>query len=244
MSKMAEILIIEDDPVAALSMARLLKLAGHEPQIAGNGYRGIEIARHQRPRYVLLDIALPGLDGYEVIGRLRQELAEPMTVIAITGYSQEEYRRRAVATGFDHYFLKPVDHDALFKLLSQAGTEPASALPAGRSPVVIESDGRPGQVITRSVEIVNTLGLHFRAADKIVRIARQFQANVSVGCDGRTASGRSILDLAILAAGCGARLVLEADGPDAEAAINALTGLIEHGFDELPPAPGAEIRSA
>lgn len=241
---MAEILIIEDEPDTALSMARLLKLAGHEPQIARNGYHGIEIARRQRPRYVLLDIALPGMDGFEVIGRLRQEMAEPMTVIAITGYGQEEFRRRAMATGFDHYFLKPVDHHALFELLSQPVTEPHPALPDGRSPVVILGDGPPGQVITRSVEIVNTLGLHFRAADRIVRIARQFQANVNVACDGRAASGRSILDLATLAAGCGARLVLEADGPDAEAAINALTGLIEHGFDELPPVRGAQIRSA
>jgi phosphocarrier protein HPr len=87
-------------------------------------------------------------------------------------------------------------------------------------------------VISRQVEINNILGLHLRAADKFVRLAQQFRADVWVDRDGRKVSGRSILDLATLAAECGSLLKLETDGPDAEAASNALTNLIAFGFDE------------
>jgi len=84
----------------------------------------------------------------------------------------------------------------------------------------------------RQVEVTNTLGLHLRAAGSFVKLAQQFRANVWVICDGRRASGKSILDLAILAAECGCRLELETDGPDAEAALDALIDLIARGFDE------------
>ena len=86
----------------------------------------------------------------------------------------------------------------------------------------------------RQVGVVNILGLHLRAADKFVRLAREYRADVRVSRDGRKVSGKSILELATLAAGYGTRLELEADGPDAEAALDALTGLIERGFDEQP----------
>jgi phosphocarrier protein len=84
----------------------------------------------------------------------------------------------------------------------------------------------------RQVDITNTLGLHLRAAGAFVKLAQQFRAEVWVVCDGRRASGKSILDLATLAAECGCRLELETDGPDAAAALDALTGLIARGFDE------------
>jgi phosphocarrier protein HPr len=70
----------------------------------------------------------------------------------------------------------------------------------------------------RHVDITNALGLHLRAAGTFVKLAQQFRAEVCVICDGRRASGKSILDLATLAAECGCRLELETDGPDAEAA--------------------------
>jgi len=85
---------------------------------------------------------------------------------------------------------------------------------------------------TRQVDVTNTLGLHLRSASAFVNLARQFRAEVWVVCDGRRASGKSILDLAILAAECGCRLELEAHGPDAEAALDALTELIARGFGE------------
>ena len=87
-------------------------------------------------------------------------------------------------------------------------------------------------MVSRQVDVTNTLGLHLRAAGKFVGLAQQFQADVWVVCDGRKASGKSILDLATLAAACGSRLELETDGPDAETALDALTGLIGRRFDE------------
>ena len=74
----------------------------------------------------------------------------------------------------------------------------------------------------RKVEITNALGLHLRAATRFVEVSQQFQVKVRVSCDGRAADGHSILDLITLAAECGARLELEATGPDAEAAAAAL----------------------
>lgn len=87
-------------------------------------------------------------------------------------------------------------------------------------------------MVSRQVEITNSFGLHLRAADKFVRLAQQFQADVWVASGGRKVSGRSIIDLATLAAECGTRLELETNGPDAAAALDALADLIGHGFDE------------
>ena len=88
----------------------------------------------------------------------------------------------------------------------------------------------PMLTANRHVDVTNTLGLHLRPAATFVKLAQQFQASVWVICDGRRANGKSILDLAILAAECGCRLELETDGPDAEAALVALTDLIAHGL--------------
>jgi phosphocarrier protein len=84
----------------------------------------------------------------------------------------------------------------------------------------------------RQVDVTNTLGVHLRAAAKFVALTQEFRADVWVVSDGRKVSGKSVLDLATLAAECGSRLELEADGPDAEAVIDALTSLIERRFEE------------
>src|SRR5262249_3543994 len=77
-------------------------------------------------RYVLLDVGLPGLDGYQVASRLRQELAESIVLIAITGYGRAEDRHWALASGFDYHFVKPLDQDALNTLLDTLGAGPSS----------------------------------------------------------------------------------------------------------------------
>jgi phosphocarrier protein len=87
-------------------------------------------------------------------------------------------------------------------------------------------------VARRQVQIVNALGLHLRPAKKFVLTADRFQAEIRIAYKGKTFNGRSILDLASLAAECGARLELEATGPDAEAALAALAELIEAEFNE------------
>ena len=178
---------------------------------------------------MLLDLGLPGLDGYQVAARLRQEMAGPLVIIAITGFAKEECRRQALAAGCDHHFLKPIDPNALVALLSGSNVGPDSPVHIGPPR---EAMGRPVRTVSRQVEITNTLGFNLRAADKFVRLARQFRADVRIACGDRTASGLSVLDLTMLAAARGAQLELAVDGPDAEAALDALTSLIVRRFDE------------
>lgn len=100
-----------------------------------------------------------------------------------------------------------------------------------------QSDGRTaGAASSRHVRIENALGLHLRAADKFVRLAKRFQANVRVTCGDQLVNGKSILDLTTLAAAPGTLLILEADGPDAEQSLEALCTLIQARFDEPEPS--------
>ncbi len=115
------ILVVDDNVDTAQSMALLLRLKGHQVEVAHDGPAALEAARSFEPEVVLLDIGLPGLDGYEVAKRLREEarLAKAL-LVALTGYGQEEDRRRARYAGFDHHFTKPVDPTVLYKLISGA----------------------------------------------------------------------------------------------------------------------------
>jgi phosphotransferase system HPr (HPr) family protein len=228
---MARILVVDDHPDTAETAAKWLELVGHDVRIAYDGYHALDLARRQQPNYVLLDLGLPRLDGYQVASRLRRELDGPLVIIAITGYGLAEDRRRALEAGCDYVFLKPVDPDALMPLLSAAGTGSGASIDSG-PPQPGHPEKGPARTSRRQVEIVNALGLHLRAAGKFVELAGQFQANVRITHDGHMASGASVLDLTSLAAPCGSSLELEADGPEAEAALDALTELIVRRFDE------------
>ena len=120
--RQARILVVDDNVDTATGIARLLTLLGHEVATAHDGLEAIEVARAQRPEFVLLDIGLPGMDGFEVAAMLRQEgCCEGAVFIAISGYGQDEDRRRSKEAGFDYHLVKPIDHDALLTLLSHAG---------------------------------------------------------------------------------------------------------------------------
>ena len=95
-------------------------------------------------------------------------------------------------------------------------------------------------VARRQVEITNAYGLHLRPADKFVRLAHQFQAEIRIHFKGHQYNGKSILDLTTLAAECGARLELEARGPDAEQAIAALAELVLARFHEVEEGPAQD----
>ncbi|WP_435011628.1 ATP-binding protein [Tundrisphaera lichenicola] len=115
----ARILVVDDNVDTARGMERLLKLLGHELAVAHSGPSGIELARKLRPEFVLLDIGLPGMDGYEVASHLRrEECGKDAVIIAVSGYGQDEDRRRSKEAGFDHHLIKPLDHDALISLIS------------------------------------------------------------------------------------------------------------------------------
>jgi PAS domain S-box-containing protein len=114
------ILVIEDNRTAASSIQMFLSELGHEVEIANNGPAGISIAERIKPEVVLCDIGLPGVDGYEVARRLRQnkELGK-IYLVAVSGYGQEQDKRRALEAGFNAHFAKPVDFKKLQHLLSE-----------------------------------------------------------------------------------------------------------------------------
>jgi two-component system CheB/CheR fusion protein len=115
------ILLIEDHPDAAATLRELLELCHCTVEVARTGLEGIERAPQFRPDVVLCDLGLPAADGYAVAAALRtlRETAHTR-LIAMSGYGQEEDRRRAQAAGFDLHLTKPVDFDELRRLLEVA----------------------------------------------------------------------------------------------------------------------------
>ncbi len=112
------ILIVDDNVDAANSLSELLKLDGHATVPAFSAEDALSLAESFAPDVVLLDIGLPGMDGYEVAKHLRRSAScGNVTLIALTGYGQQEDRDRAQAAGFDAHLVKPVDFTALAKLL-------------------------------------------------------------------------------------------------------------------------------
>jgi len=104
------VLVVDDNVDTAESTALLLRMRGHEVYVAHDGLQAVESARTLRPDVVLLDISLPGLDGYQVAARLRgdPELRHAR-LVAVTGYGWDEDRQRSRAAGFDEHLVKPVD---------------------------------------------------------------------------------------------------------------------------------------
>jgi CheY-like chemotaxis protein len=114
-----KLLIIDDNIDAASSLAMLLRLKGHETRVAHDGPTAVAAAASYQPEVILLDIGMPGMDGYEVARRVRAgPNGESVLLIALTGWGQEEDRRRTAEAGFDHHIVKPPDADALAALLS------------------------------------------------------------------------------------------------------------------------------
>ena len=112
------VLLVDDNADSAEMLAILLGLEGHTVIVAHDGPSALEVAAQQQPAVVLLDIGMPGMDGYAVARRLRQGTASADTVlVALTGYGQECDRERTQAAGFDHHLVKPVDMDALRRVL-------------------------------------------------------------------------------------------------------------------------------
>ena len=123
------ILVVDDNRDAAESLGMLLELIGAEVRIANDGRTALDLVESYGPTVLLLDIGMPDMDGYEVARTIRASRpARPPVIVALTGWGQEEDRRRTRAAGFDHHLVKPVDLDALRGLL--ASLAPTSQLPA------------------------------------------------------------------------------------------------------------------
>ena len=110
--------MVDDNVDAAQSLAMLLEMTGHEVRLAYDGPTAIEAAIEYRPDVVLLDIGLPGLDGYQTAQRIRQQATlKGMVLVALTGYGQDTDRQRSQQAGFDHHLVKPASFDEIEKIL-------------------------------------------------------------------------------------------------------------------------------
>jgi signal transduction histidine kinase/CheY-like chemotaxis protein len=120
----AHVLIVEDQQDAAESLAELVRLKGYGAEVALDGPAALARAAERRPNVVLLDLGLPGLDGYEVAVRMRQLPGfAGVLLVALSGYGRDEDRRRSAAAGIDHHLVKPVDLGELERLLATAREE-------------------------------------------------------------------------------------------------------------------------
>jgi CheY-like chemotaxis protein len=117
------ILVADDNVDAADGLGVLLRLMGNEVRIVHDGMQAIEEAATFRPDVVLLDIGMPRLNGYDAAQRIRkQPWGKAVFLIALTGWGQEEDKRRATEAGFDQHFTKPVDPAVLERLLAGRAT--------------------------------------------------------------------------------------------------------------------------
>jgi PAS domain S-box-containing protein len=115
------VLVVDDNVDAADSLAMILRLSGQEVRLAYDGPTALLTAQAFRPQVILLDIGMPGMDGYEVARRLREDpRLKPVLLVAMTGWGQEEDRRRSFLAGFDHHLVKPAEPDVLQRLLASS----------------------------------------------------------------------------------------------------------------------------
>ena len=113
------ILVTDDNQDAAKSLSMLLRLSGHEVETAYDGESAVEKADSYRPDIMLLDIGLPGMNGYDVCRAIRQRpWGKSIRIVALTGWGQEQDRQNAHEAGFDDHLVKPVDPQVLRRAVS------------------------------------------------------------------------------------------------------------------------------
>jgi len=119
--KPRRVLIVDDNSDAAEMLALLLRTVGHEVALALDGATALDVARDFAPHVALLDIGLPGMDGYELARRLRElDTCKNTLLVAVTGYGEPGDRQRSKAAGFAHHFVKPMNPEKFESLLASA----------------------------------------------------------------------------------------------------------------------------
>jgi CheY-like chemotaxis protein len=128
------VLLVDDHDDSRNMLSLMLRFSGYEPLEARDGPEGLRMALQEKPDIAVIDIGLPGTDGYEVARRLRAEPAtRALPLIALTGYGQNEDRRRALEAGFDLHLVKPVEAAQLLEAIATAGVERRGNEDEGRS---------------------------------------------------------------------------------------------------------------
>ena len=116
----SRVLVVDDSVDSAESLALFLSMSGCETRTAGDGVEAVKLAGEFRPRVILLDIGMPRMNGYEACQAIRAEpWGKEMAIVALTGWGQQEDRKRSAAAGFDRHLVKPVEPAVLTKLLSE-----------------------------------------------------------------------------------------------------------------------------
>lgn len=117
----ARVLVVDDDPDQAVGLVHVLELVGYTTATAHDGPSALETARAFQPTAMILDVGIPGLDGYQVASQLRQEQAgDRILLIAVTGHGTEDDLGRSREAGFDHHLVKPIDIKNLIALLTRS----------------------------------------------------------------------------------------------------------------------------
>jgi two-component system CheB/CheR fusion protein len=116
------VVIVEDNRDTREMLKELLQLQGHTVEVADDGPEGVEQVIRQRPDVALVDLGLPGFDGYELARRVREKLGrEGVVLVALSGYGSEQDKARSAAAGFDLHLVKPVSSAAIDRVLARSG---------------------------------------------------------------------------------------------------------------------------
>jgi len=118
------VLIAEDSPDAAEMLSLMLGIKGHDVRVAADGEQAVAIGRAFEPQVAFVDIGMPRMDGFEVARQLRELLGDRVLLVALTGWGQDEDRRRSREAGFDHHLTKPPEPDVLEQLIAERMREP------------------------------------------------------------------------------------------------------------------------
>jgi CheY-like chemotaxis protein len=125
-SPIRRVLVAEDNADAAEMMRVMLGLNGHDVRVAADGAEAVAVAKTFRPHIAFIDIGMPRLDGYEVADRIRRMDGPPIVLVALTGWGQDEDKRRSREAGFDHHLTKPPEPEVVQRLIAACPDSPGS----------------------------------------------------------------------------------------------------------------------